>query len=267
MQKRHSDRATYFKELSITSKEYFIPYILQWHTVEHDTNILEIGCGEGGNLLPFSLMGCRTVGVDMAMGRIEEAKKFFSEAGARGTFIASDIFKVRELEHNFDIVICHDVIEHIADKKLFLPKLIHYLKRNGIIFMAFPAWQMPFGGHQQICKSGLLSHLPFIHLLPAKLYRSLLRAFGESNDCIDELLSIKQTRVTIELFEDLLMSTDLCVEDRQFWFINPHYKVKFGLRPRKLHPVISAIPYLRNFFCTSCFYILTEATLRQNNTH
>lgn len=71
MQKRHSDRATYFKELSITSKEYFIPYILRRHTVGENTSVLEIGCGEGGNLLPFSLMGCHTVGVDIAAGRIK----------------------------------------------------------------------------------------------------------------------------------------------------------------------------------------------------
>ena len=266
MQKRHCDRATYFKELSITSKEYLMPYILKWHTVGQHTNVLEIGCGEGGNLLPFSLTGCHTVGVDMAAGRIEEAKGFFSEAGAKGTFIANDIFIVKGLEHSFDIVICHDVIEHIADKKLFLAKLNRFLKRDGIILMAFPAWQMPFGGHQQICRSRFLSRLPFVHLLPARLYRLALKASGESNDCVNELLSIKQTRVTIEQFENLLMSTDLRIEDRQLWFINPHYKVKFGLTPRKLHPIISAIPYLRNFFCTSCFYILSGVAHRQNNT-
>lgn len=83
MQKRHIDRATYFKELSITSREYFIPYILKWHTVEQNISVLEIGCGEGGNLLPFSLMGCHTVGVDMAIGRIKEANSFFNEAGAK----------------------------------------------------------------------------------------------------------------------------------------------------------------------------------------
>ena len=258
MQKRHIDRATYFKELSITSKEYFLPYILQWHTVGQHTNVLEIGCGEGGNLLPFSLIGCHIVGVDMALKRIEEAKSFFSEVGVKGTFIANDIFKVKELEHSFDIVICHDVIEHIADKELFLSKLSCFLKCNGIIFMAFPAWQMPFGGHQQICRSSLLSCLPFIHLFPARLYRLVLGALGESNDCINELLSIKQTRVTIEQFENLLIKTDLYIEDRQLWFINPHYKVKFGLRPRKLHRIISVIPYLRNFFCSSCFYILAK---------
>lgn len=69
MQKRHIDRASYFKELFTTSKDYFIPYILQKHSIKQNANVLEIGCGEGGNLLPFSLMGCYTVGVDIATGR------------------------------------------------------------------------------------------------------------------------------------------------------------------------------------------------------
>ena len=144
----------------------------------------------------------------MAIERIKESNSFFNEAGAKGTFIATDIFKEKGLEHNFDIVICHDVIEHIADKRLFLAGLSNYLKPNGVIFMAFPAWQMPFGGHQQICRSNLLSHFPFIHLLPANLYRLELRALGENHDCINELLSLKPTHITRETIETLLNNTE-----------------------------------------------------------
>ena len=34
-------------------------------------NILEIGCGDGGNLLPFTELGCNTTGVDLSAGRIK----------------------------------------------------------------------------------------------------------------------------------------------------------------------------------------------------
>ena len=51
MQERHQNRNIYFKELSITSRNYFIPYIQYWHTIEAKMNVLEIGCGDGGNLL------------------------------------------------------------------------------------------------------------------------------------------------------------------------------------------------------------------------
>lgn len=76
MQERHKNRAIYFKELSITSKNYFIPYIQHWYSVETETDVLEIGCGDGGNLLPFSEMGCRVVGVDIAACRIKDARFF-----------------------------------------------------------------------------------------------------------------------------------------------------------------------------------------------
>ncbi len=54
MQERHRSREQYFKELAITSRKYFIPYITRYKKIEAGMNILEIGCGEGGNLLPFS---------------------------------------------------------------------------------------------------------------------------------------------------------------------------------------------------------------------
>ena len=157
MQKRHKDRTVYFKELSITSKNYFIPYIRKWHPVEAGMKVLEIGCGEGGNLLPFSEMGCNTTGVDIAESRIKDAMAFFKAAHAKGVFIAQDIFLLNELKQDFDIIICHDVLEHIVDKELFLVHLNKYLKPQGIVFMSVPAWQMPFGGHQQICRSKILS--------------------------------------------------------------------------------------------------------------
>ena len=257
MQERHTNRMLYFKELSVTSKRYFIPYIQRWRKIEAGMTILEIGCGEGGNLLPFAKMGCHVTGVDIAACRIEEAKCYFDACRTEGEFIAEDIFRLDGLGKQYDVVICHDVIEHISNKAALLLKIGSYLKADGVAFMSFPAWQMPFGGHQQICKSRVLSHLPFVHLLPAGLYGAVIRWFGESAECAGELMAIKQTRVTTEMFERLVSRTNLTVRHRLLWLVNPHYEVKFGLRPCRLPRVLSAIPYLRNFFSSSCFYILT----------
>lgn len=256
MQKRQTNRELYFKELSITSKKYFIPYISKFKKIEEGMNILEIGCGDGGNLLPFAELGCNTTGVDISEGRIKDAVLFFKERQIKGDFIASDIFKLKELEHNFDLIICHDVIEHIEDKVTFISNLPKYIKPGGIIFISFPAWQMPFGGHQQICKSKIISHLPFIHLLPTFMYKTILKMSGENEGCIKELLSIKKTKTPIELFEELVHKQQITVADKLLFFINPHYEIKFGLKPRKLPAIIAGIPYLRNLLTTSCFYIL-----------
>ena len=71
-------------------------------------------------------------------GRIKDAILFFEERQIKGNFIASDIFKLKGLEHKFDLIICHDVIEHIKDKATFLSNLPKYINPEGIIFMSFP---------------------------------------------------------------------------------------------------------------------------------
>lgn len=256
MHKRHSDRATYFKELAFTCEKYYIPYISQFVDISPDLRVLEVGCGDGGNLLPFARCGCRVTGVDLAACRINDAISFFAAENATGEFIAADIFSFTPSKEPFDIIICHDVIEHIMDKERFLLRLKDFLSEKGVLFISFPAWQMPFGGHQQICKNRVLSHLPFIHLLPSALYRMVLKASGEADDTIAELLSIKQTRCPIERFLNAILHTNSRIVHQQLYFINPHYEIKFSLKPLKLWPLIGRIPYIRNIFTTSCFYII-----------
>jgi 2-polyprenyl-3-methyl-5-hydroxy-6-metoxy-1,4-benzoquinol methylase len=59
-----------------------------------------------------------------------------------------------------------DVIEHIHDQPKLIAWMKSYLAPNGTIFFGFPPWQMPFGGHQQLCRNKVLAKLPYYHLLP-----------------------------------------------------------------------------------------------------
>lgn len=257
MQKRHSNRQQYFNELAYTSEKYFLPYITDFVDISSPISILEVGCGDGGNLLPLARRGHQVVGVDISQTRINDAISFFKQENADGVFICHDILKLDRYRGHFDLVICHDVIEHIDNKDEMIRRLQYFMKPGAILFLAFPAWQMPFGGHQQICHNRWLSMLPFFHLLPGRLYKSILRLGGEQSDCINELMSIKSTKITIERFESLIAKTpDLQIVDRRLYLVNPHYEVKFGLKPRSLCRALANIPYLRNFFSTSCFYVL-----------
>lgn len=170
-----------------------------------------------------------------------------------------NIFELDNQNNKFDIVICHDVIEHISDKEALISKLQYFIKDDGVVFISFPAWQMPFGGHQQIARSWVISHTPFIHLLPSYFYKGVLSLFKEAPACISELLDIKKTKCSIEKFERSVSNTNVfrCI-DRRFYFINPHYEIKFKLKPRRLFSFIENIPYIRNFFTTSCFYMFEK---------
>ena len=159
-------------------------------------------------------------------------------------------------EDKYDVILLHDVIEHVPTKEPFLAHLRKFMKTKGVLFVGFPAWQMPFGGHHQICRSKLCSHLPFIHMLPNPLYRLLLKTCNEEKGTMNELMSIKECRTSIELFERLIHQCGFSVTDQKLWFINPHYKQKFHLTPRLLPHWVWKVKYIRNFFTTSCWYIL-----------
>lgn len=254
MQKRHKDRQSYFKELANTSRTFYIEYVKQFITLGPETRILEIGCGEGGNLLPFAELGCQVTGIDRATSRISQARTFFDCSGYKGNFHAIDFFDFLPT-CRYQLILIHDVIEHIENKEEFFLHLRPLSAEGGVIFWGFPAWQMPFGGHQQICHNSMVSSLPFIHLLPNPLYRFLLRSFHETPSCINDLMDIKRSRMTIDSFEKLSKEKGFQLLDRQLWFINPHYQQKFHLRPRKLFPFLARIKSIRGFFSTACFYI------------
>ena len=261
MQHRHLDRYQYFLELSNTSRDFYVGHVRRFITVSTLTRVLEIGCGEGGNLLPFAQLGCYVKGIDLDKERIEQARQFFQQSKQQGEFVCHDFLTFQppsKESDRFDVILVHDVIEHIPPslKPSFFSHIQSFMHQGGIVFFGFPAWHNPFGGHQQI-SVGMASKLPFIHLLPNVLYTSLLRCSGASPRLIEELLAIKQARMTIELFEQLVQQTGYTFIDRQLWFINPHYRQKFHLTPRKLWPLLGRVPYIRNYFTTSAFYIIT----------
>lgn len=261
MQDRHLKRELYFKEQGITTEKYVIPFIQLVKNINNYTSVLEIGCGEGGNLIPFLKMGCKKiVGIDLSKGKIENAKKFFDQIGNHNNieFIYNDVFNVNAEDiGQFDIIIMRDVLEHIHGQEKFLSSVKKFMKSDGKLFIGFPPWYNPFGGHQQMCESKILSNLPYFFLLPTFLYKFILNSFGESEGKIKGLLEIKQTGISIERFERILKKNRFKIDKRIFYFINPNYETKFGLKPRECWKLISSIPLIRNFFITTNYYIVS----------
>ncbi|MBQ9253422.1 MAG: class I SAM-dependent methyltransferase [Bacteroidales bacterium] len=262
MQERHSNRYLYFEELSTTSREFYISYVREFIDLTPQTRILEIGCGEGGNLLPFAENGCYVMGLDIKSEQIENAKNFFAKNNQKGSFICEDMVTAKpptSEEECFDIVLIHDVVEHIEwpYKDAFFEQVKRFMKIDAIVFFAFPAWQMPFGGHQQIAQ-GFASKFAWLHLLPLKLYTWFLRKSKENEECINELISIRKSKMPIEKFEKLYKSHNMQKIDCVYWFINPHYKQKFGLKPKKVISLFGYLPYIRNFYTTSAWFVLKK---------
>ena len=259
MQKRHNNKEQYFNEQGLTSKNFVVPFISDLVKLDAETTVLEIGCAEAGNLKPFVDIGCKATGIDISCTRIELAKKFYENHPNNNnlTLICEDIYKVKP-DKKYDLIIMRDVIEHIPNQEIFLGFVKNFLKPDGKFFLAFPPWQNPFGGHQQICRSKLLSALPWFHLLPKPLYKVVLKFWGESEETITALFEIKDTGISVERFEKILNKENYKIEKRIFWFVNPNYQTKFGLKPRKQASAISFIPWVRNFFTTAMYYVVSK---------
>ncbi len=260
MHDRHQNRKRYFLEQEKATREEVIPYLAQHINISEDMRVLEIGCGEAGNLKPFLDMGCDCVGVDISKARIENARKFYADHLAREKikFISNDIYKVgAEDIGTFDFLMMRDVIEHIPGQEKFMNYVKRFMKPSGKFFLGFPPWYMPFGGHQQICKSKVLSMLPYFHILPKSIYKSIL-ALGEDERRIEELLEIKDTGISIERFERIIGQENYRVINRTLYLINPNYRIKFHLKPRKQLPIVREIPFIRNFVTTCAYYILSK---------
>lgn len=261
MQERHSNRSKYFDEQIITTSKYVIPYIEKHKTLNSNTRVLEIGCGEGGNLKPFLDLDCQITGVDLSANKINLGKDLFSkEKNVENiSLLCDDIYNLStDAIGTFDVIFMRDVIEHIHDQERFMTYIKPFLKNDGVFFLGFPPWQNPFGGHQQICKSKFGSKLPYYHLLPTSIYKGVLKLFGETKKTIEALLEIKETGVSIERFERLVTSNQYNTVKKTHFFINPNYEIKFGLKPKKQLELISAIPFLRNFFTTAVYYLLKK---------
>lgn len=260
MQERHQNRRRYFNEQALTTRKHVLPYVEQSMVVEPGMRIFEIGCGEGGNLVPFLERDCECIGVDFNQKKIELGLGYIKDdlPEAKIELLVQDIYdSSADRLGQFDLIILRDVIEHIHDQGKFLGMVHRFLRPEGRIFFGFPPWRMPFGGHQQVCHSKL-SKLPWLHLLPRPLYGGILKAAGEREGLIEELMEVRDTGISIARFSELVTATGYRFEQKTHWFFNPNYETKFGLSPRKVLGPLTSLPWVKDFY-TTCLYALIRS--------
>lgn len=243
------------------ARKFLLPFLEEVVSLGKDTRVMEIGCGEGGVLIPFIERGMTVVGVDLNESRINNANALNEEAVSSGqaTFLYKNVYDedfLAKYKHAFDLIVLKDTIEHIPEQEKFIPYIKQFLRPGGKIFFGFPPWRMPFGGHQQICRNKFLSALPYYHLLPRPVYRGIVSLAKEPKAVIDELMDIKSTRISINRFERIVNNSDLTIASKTLFLLNPIYKYKFGWKPVKQAKWLAGIPWFRDFLTTAGWYIV-----------
>ncbi len=262
----HNNNLKYFEILSSNSESSIIPFLTQNSNSIlkfEELSVLEIGCGEGGNLSPFLIRGSKCVGIDLNNRKIQigtEILKEYIETN-KLKLISEDLYSEKlylKFESKFDLVILRDVIEHVHEKEKLLSIIYDCLKIGGNLIIIWPPWYMPFAGHQQICESKVLKFLPWFHLLPKSIYKILLDIFKEPKNIVDELIDIKDCNLSIFKFKKIIRQSNFNLIDSKFYFINPIYELKFNIKRRVLHPILVKLGLLKEVFTTSCMVLLRK---------
>jgi SAM-dependent methyltransferase len=263
----HDNKQRYFEHQCRVTADYVIPFIEKSEPLPPNARVLEIGCGEAGVLKAFLDRGANAGGVDRNGVRLERGREFLAGAIEQGRLMllhrdAHTLGEEVQFVGAFDLIVLKDVIEHVDDRQALFTLMARLLRPGGRVFLAFPPWQMPFGGHQQNCESRVLSRLPFFHLLPTATYRKVLEAFGEKPKRIDSLMATRATGISTSEFEALVERSGYRTLERLHYLINPIYSYRFGLKPLTQARGIVCRAALRDFVTTCAYYLIEPAMTR-----
>ena len=97
--------------------------------------ILDIGSGGGLLCEPLYRLGANVTGIDASNKNVEVAKLHAKEMNLNIKYIHSSPENIN-LENEFDVILCMEVVEHVSNVNLFIEKCSNLIKKNGIIFIS-----------------------------------------------------------------------------------------------------------------------------------
>lgn len=241
-------------EYDVAAK-YMIPLLAQWEVPLREATMIDVGCGEGGGVCAMYDSGMHCVGFDIEEHRIAMARLLQGERSIQwelGNLYGTEL-PFSDLQ--FDLVVLHDVFEHLDRKQEVLEKLKSYMKPDGNLMITFPPYFSAYGAHQQLLNASWVK-IPFFHLLPFALTWLLPHINGESSRIVEEVQKLGILKMGMSKFEEIIAHGGLRVQGRQAYIIGPNH-IRFGLKPIPAGP-IADIPLLREVACTGVVYLLSR---------
>jgi 2-polyprenyl-3-methyl-5-hydroxy-6-metoxy-1,4-benzoquinol methylase len=241
-------------EYDVVAK-HLLPILRSWGVGIEGKMLLDVGCGDGGGISVFYDAGMICKGFDIEPRRIELAKAM---QGSRNLDVGlGNIYLDTPpcAGETFDLVLLHDVFEHLEQKSLVLKKLSDYMKPDGSLFITFPPYFSAFGAHQQLLHSKL-GKMPFFHLLPFALSKIMPSLPNEAKAFVDEITKLSRMKMGMAKFERVVSESNLQITQRKCYVIGPNH-IRFGLTPLDAG-IFGKIPVLREFAVSGVLYLLKK---------
>ncbi len=98
--------------------------------------VLDLGCGAGVLCEPLAGLGATMVGADPAQAAIGAAKLHARQAGADVDYRCTTAEALGHSGERFDVVCSMEVVEHVADRGVFLKQCAELVKPGGIMVLS-----------------------------------------------------------------------------------------------------------------------------------
>lgn len=116
---------------------------------------LDIGCGGGLLTEPMARLGAAILGVDPSEKNIKTASVHAAEQDLEIDYRAATAEQLAEAGERFDVILNMEVVEHVADLKLFMDSCAAMLKPGGMMVVAtinrtMKAWALAIVGAEYV---------------------------------------------------------------------------------------------------------------------
>ena len=126
--------------------------------------VLVDGCGVGTYLSALKPQAEQAVGIDIEFDRVREAhqksRQVVCAAGETLPFTSD----------TFDLVLSHEVLEHVADDRMAVQEIVRSLKTGGRLLLFCPNRGYPFETHGIYWRGNYhFGNIPLVNYLPRKI--------------------------------------------------------------------------------------------------
>lgn len=241
----------------LLSRDVIVPELTQRGVFRAGDSVAEIGCGEAGVLDAFVEAGAtNAIGTDIVPYRLDLGRKIAARLGLAMDLSEHDILFSSPPDawrNAYNLVILRDVIEHLDDATLALKNIRSIMKPNGWLYVTFPPYNSPYGGHQQLLENGW-GKIPYVHLLPGALFNPMIRA-GKQQANVEEVSRLRNIRLSAKKFTKAAQDAGYVVRHEDYYLLRPVFKMKFGLPAIKI-TALKSLPLVKSAFSLEAAYLL-----------
>jgi SAM-dependent methyltransferase len=111
--------------------------LYEYKTLRPAETVLDLGCGNGANVLFFNKFGYRAFGIDISQIAVDIGNSLLEQNGFEKTLICQDMGGMSFSDNSFDIIVSHAALDHIFYRKFLdvLGNIRKILKKGGLLFV------------------------------------------------------------------------------------------------------------------------------------